>query len=56
VLRLNPGFALAHLDAARVLAGKGERAAAIEHLRQAANSDDPNIRRQAAAGLQQLGR
>jgi predicted CXXCH cytochrome family protein len=56
ILRRHPDFALAHLDAARVLAAGGDRAAAAQHLRQAAGSADPNIRRQAAAALQQLER
>ncbi|HEY1494241.1 MAG TPA: tetratricopeptide repeat protein, partial [Candidatus Solibacter sp.] len=56
VLRLHPDFALAHLDAARILAAKGDRPAALQHLRQAAASPDPNIRRQAAAALEQLTR
>ena len=55
VIRLHPDFALAHLDAARILAAKGDRPAALQHLRQAAASADPNIRRQAADTLRQLG-
>ena len=51
-IQLRPDFALAHLNAGLILAAKGESAAAQQHLRQAANSTDPNIRRQAEAALQ----
>ena len=55
-VRLRPSFGRAHLSAARLLAGKGDRASAESHLRQAAKSADPNVQRQAAAELQRLGR
>ncbi|HMC61319.1 MAG TPA: tetratricopeptide repeat protein, partial [Candidatus Solibacter sp.] len=53
-IRLRPDFGLAHLNAARILAAKGDRAAAQQHLRQALQGSDANIRRQAAAELQRL--
>jgi HEAT repeat protein len=46
---------MAHLHAARILAARGDRAAAIQHLRQAAASADDNVRGQAADALRQLG-
>lgn len=55
-IRLRPNFGTAHLNAARMLAAKGDTAAAELHLRQAAASPDPNIRQKAAAALQQLAR
>jgi tetratricopeptide (TPR) repeat protein len=54
-VRLQPDFARAHLNAARILAAAGNRVDAIQHLRQAATSDDPNLQRQAADALRQLG-
>jgi predicted CXXCH cytochrome family protein len=54
-IRLQPDFDRAHLNAARILAATGNRAGAIQHLRQAATSDDPNVRRQAQELLRQLG-
>jgi predicted CXXCH cytochrome family protein len=53
-VQLQPDFARAHLNAARILAATGNRADAIQHLRQAATSDDPNVRRQATEALRQL--
>jgi len=53
-IRLRPEFALAHLNAGLNLAARGDGAAAQQHLRHAANSDDPNIQRQATAALRQL--
>ena len=55
-IRLRPDFGIAHLNAARLLAAKGDSAAAERHLRQSANSSDPNIRNKAAAALRQMGR
>ncbi|HLK67294.1 MAG TPA: tetratricopeptide repeat protein [Bryobacteraceae bacterium] len=52
--RLRPDFGSAHLNAARLLAAKGDISTAESHLRQAASSADPNIRNKAAAALQQL--
>ncbi len=54
-IRLRPDFDVAHLNAARLLAAKGDTAAAERHLRQAAASSNPNVRNKAAAALQQLG-
>jgi Flp pilus assembly protein TadD len=54
-VRLQPDFARAHLNAARILAAKRDRTAALQHLRQAAMSDEPNVRRQAEEALRQLG-
>jgi predicted CXXCH cytochrome family protein len=54
-VRLQPDFGRAHMNAARILAATGNRAGAIQHLRQAAASDDPSVRRQAAEALRQLG-
>jgi hypothetical protein len=53
--RLRPDFGLAHLNAGLILAAKRETAAAEQHLRVAAKSDDPAIQKKAAAALQQLG-
>jgi Flp pilus assembly protein TadD len=53
--RLQPDFARAHVNAARILASTGNRSDAIQHLRQAAMTDDPNVRRQAQDALRQLG-
>jgi len=52
---LRPGFALAHLNAGRILAAQGDRAGAKPHLRQAAESGDPAVSRQAAELLRRLG-
>jgi len=49
--RLRPDFGLAHLNAAGLLAQKGDAAAAESHLRQAARDTDPNIRQRAIQGL-----
>jgi predicted CXXCH cytochrome family protein len=54
-IKLRPDFGLAHLNAARILAAKGDRAAAEQHLRLALHDGNPNIRRQAAAELQRMG-
>jgi len=54
-IRLRPDFGLAHLNAGRILASKGDKAGAEQHLRRALADEDPNIRRQAAAELQRLG-
>ena len=55
-LRLRPDFGMAHLNAARMLAAKGDAAGAERHLRQAANDDDPSARSKAAAALRQMGK
>jgi Flp pilus assembly protein TadD len=52
-LTLRPNFGLAHLNAAQILIAKGDHAAAVAHLSQAAQDPDPEIRRRAA---QLLGR
>lgn len=52
-LRLRPDLAVAHLNAARILASS-DRTAAVEHLRAAAAGDDPAIRAKAAAALTQM--
>jgi Flp pilus assembly protein TadD len=52
-LTLRPNFGLAHLNAAQILIAKGDHAAAVAHLSQAAKDSDPEIRRRAA---QLLGR
>ncbi|MES1257155.1 MAG: tetratricopeptide repeat protein [Acidobacteriota bacterium] len=48
---LRPGFGLAHLNAAALLAAKGDAVAARAHLQFAARDSDPRIRQRA---LQQL--
>jgi Flp pilus assembly protein TadD len=45
--RLRPDFGLAHLNAAGILAAKGDTAAARGHLQQAAGDSDPGIRQRA---------
>ena len=55
-VRLNPEFDRAQLNTGRLLEAQGDRASAAQHLRQAANSADPNIRRQATLELQKLAR
>jgi Flp pilus assembly protein TadD len=54
--RLDPGFARAHWNAARLLLAAGNRAEALIHLRAAAEGSDPGVARQAADALRQLGR
>ena len=54
-IRLRPDFGIARIHAARILAARGDRAAAEQQLRQAATSADDNVRRQAAQALRQLG-
>jgi hypothetical protein len=54
--RLRPDFGIAHLNAARMRAAKGDVPSEERHLRQAASSPDPNIRSKAAAALRQMGR
>jgi tetratricopeptide (TPR) repeat protein len=50
-LRLRPNFGLAHLNAAAILAAKGDAAGARAHLLQAARDSDPEIRRRASEKL-----
>jgi predicted CXXCH cytochrome family protein len=54
--RLRPDFALAHLNAGKILASEGELLAAREHLRAAAAGGDPGIAVQAAGLLRQIDR
>jgi Flp pilus assembly protein TadD len=46
-LKLRPQFGLAHLNAAAILAARGDAAGARTHLLQAARDSDPDIRRRA---------
>jgi len=50
-VRLRPAFGLAHLNAAGILAAKGEAVAARQHLREAAKDPDPAIRQRAEQAL-----
>ncbi len=54
-LRLRPDFAQARLDLAAVLMAAGERAKAIEQLREVAKGRDANAARMAAGALQRAG-
>jgi predicted CXXCH cytochrome family protein len=54
-IKLRPDFGLAHLNAGLIFAAKRETAAAEQHLRAAAKSDDPAIQKKAGAALEQLG-
>jgi predicted CXXCH cytochrome family protein len=53
-VKLRPDFGIAHLNAARLLAAKGDVAGARRHLQQASTNPDPGIRQRAAAMLQQI--
>ena len=53
-VRLQPQFGRAQLNAARLLAAKGDKPGALLHLRKAASDSDPNVRQQAAAAIRQL--
>jgi tetratricopeptide (TPR) repeat protein len=53
---LRPDYGIAHLNAGRILAASGDKTRATQHFRQAAASADPNIRKRAAAALDQLAR
>ena len=50
-LKLRPNFGLAHLNAAAILAARGDAAGARTHLLQAAKDPDPEIRRRAQERL-----
>jgi Flp pilus assembly protein TadD len=50
-LKLRPSFGLAHLNAAAILAARGDTAGARAHLLQAAKDPDPDIRRRAEEKL-----
>src|SRR5262249_35940991 len=54
-IRLRPDFARAHLDLAAALANQGNMTEAIEHLRIAAQGNDPQTAQLAAQPLQHLG-
>jgi tetratricopeptide (TPR) repeat protein len=53
-VQIRPDFSRAQLDLGLVLAAQGDRTGAIEHLRKAADGEDPNAARQANLALQQL--
>jgi protein O-GlcNAc transferase len=55
-IRLNPEFARAHLDLARVLTEQGDMRSAIEHLRIAAKGSDPMAAQRAAQALQRIAK
>ena len=55
-LRLRPDFTRVQLDLASTLASAGEIEQAVQVLREAANSADPEVARLAAAALERLGR
>jgi Flp pilus assembly protein TadD len=50
-LKLRPDFGLAHVNAATILAARGDAAGARAHLLQAAKDPDPKIRRRAEEKL-----
>ncbi|HXB71558.1 MAG TPA: tetratricopeptide repeat protein, partial [Candidatus Acidoferrales bacterium] len=54
-VRLRPGFAQARLDLASVFVAQGDTGQAVQQLREAARSGDPDVARLAAAALQRLG-
>jgi tetratricopeptide (TPR) repeat protein len=53
-LKLRPDFGLAHLNAAEILAARGDAAAAKAHLLEAAKDPDPDIRHRAQEKLRTL--
>ena len=53
-LELQPDFSRGHLDLANVLAAQGDMPGAIQHLRQAAQGNDPAVAQAAAQALHQL--
>jgi predicted CXXCH cytochrome family protein len=55
-LRLRPDFARIRLDLASVLANEGHMEQAVEQLREASKSSDPETARLAEEALQRLGR
>jgi predicted CXXCH cytochrome family protein len=55
-LRLRPDFARVRLDLASTLASAGEMEQAVEVLREAAKSGDPEVARLAVGALDRLGR
>jgi len=54
-LRLRPDFGRIRLDLASVLAAQGDMRQAVQHLREAAKSGDPEVARLAAEALKRLG-
>jgi tetratricopeptide (TPR) repeat protein len=54
-LQLRPDFARARLDLASVLVAQGDAQGAVQQLREAAKSSDPEVARLATAALQRLG-
>jgi len=54
-VRLRPDFAWARLDLASILVAQGDRRGALQQLREAAKSSDPEVARLAAGALQWLG-
>jgi predicted Zn-dependent protease len=55
-LRLRPDFARVRLDLASTLASAGEMEQAVEVLREATKSEDPEVARLAQGALDRLGR
>lgn len=55
MLELQPGSPRAHLRLGNLFAVQGDRSQALDHLRQAADGNDPAIARQANQAIQQLG-
>jgi len=55
MLELQPGSARAHFRLGNLLAVQGDRTQALDHLRQAANGNDPTIAQQANQAIQQMG-
>jgi len=54
-VRLRPNFARVRLDLASVFAAQGDMRRAVQQLREAAKSSDPEVARLAAGALQRLG-
>jgi tetratricopeptide (TPR) repeat protein len=54
-VRLRPSFGQARLDLASVFVAQGDTRNAVQQLREAAKSSDPDVARLAAAALQRLG-
>jgi tetratricopeptide (TPR) repeat protein len=55
-VRLRPDFARVRLDLASVLAAQGDMEQAVEQLREASKSNDPQTSRLAVGALERLGR
>ena len=54
-LELQPGLSRAHLALANVLNAQGNKAGAVQHLRDAAKGGDPAVAQAAERELRQLG-